>query len=253
VTFELLPAVDVANGQAVRLVQGKAGSETTYGAPLAAALAWQADGAEWIHLVDLDAAFGRGSNAALLAEVVGVLDVKVEMSGGIRDDESLEAALATGCTRVNIGTAALEKPDWCASVIARYGERFAEALRDIDRTVPDARAKLEAYAGLYADVLRGNRMCMCGVLAGEYETLPDPMQAAVIRFFDDNQTWLVHVLDEGLQDRTLAFSGSKEDVAQTILVTLEGAMLVARPYGDPGRFTATSQQLLLGLAGSRAV
>ena len=123
VTFELLPAVDVADGQAVRLVQGRAGSETTYGAPLAAALAWQADGAEWIHLVDLDAAFGRGSNAALLAEVVGVLDVKVEMSGGIRDDESLEAALATGCARVNIGTAALEKPDWCASVIARFGDR----------------------------------------------------------------------------------------------------------------------------------
>jgi 1-(5-phosphoribosyl)-5-[(5-phosphoribosylamino)methylideneamino] imidazole-4-carboxamide isomerase/N-(5'phosphoribosyl)anthranilate isomerase len=128
VTFELLPAVDVADGQAVRLVQGKAGSETTYGAPLAAALAWQADGAEWIHLVDLDAAFGRGSNAALLAQVVGVLDVKVEMSGGIRDDSSLEAALATGCTRVNIGTAALEKPDWCASVIARYGERVAVGL-----------------------------------------------------------------------------------------------------------------------------
>jgi TetR/AcrR family transcriptional repressor of nem operon len=94
---------------------------------------------------------------------------------------------------------------------------------------------------------------MCGVLAGEYETLPDPMRAAVIRFFDDNQTWLVHVLDDGLQDGTLEFSGSKEDVAQTILVTLEGAMLVARPYGDLGRFTATSQQLLLGLAGSRAV
>jgi 1-(5-phosphoribosyl)-5-[(5-phosphoribosylamino)methylideneamino] imidazole-4-carboxamide isomerase/N-(5'phosphoribosyl)anthranilate isomerase len=128
VTFELLPAVDVADGQAVRLVQGKAGSETTYGAPLAAALAWQADGAEWIHLVDLDAAFGRGSNAALLAEVVGVLDVKVEMSGGIRDDESLAAALATGCTRVNIGTAALERPDWCASVIAKYGDRVAVGL-----------------------------------------------------------------------------------------------------------------------------
>ena len=127
-TFELLPAVDVADGQAVRLVQGRAGSETTYGAPLAAALAWQADGAEWIHLVDLDAAFGRGSNAALLAEVVGTLDVKVEMSGGIRDDESLEAALATGCARVNIGTAALENPDWCASVIARYGDRIAVGL-----------------------------------------------------------------------------------------------------------------------------
>src|SRR6185312_13145120 len=100
VTFELLPAVDVADGQAVRLVQGRAGTETHYGAPLDAALAWQHDGAKWIHLVDLDAAFGRGSNAALLAEVVGKLDVKVELSGGIRDDDSLEAALATGCARV---------------------------------------------------------------------------------------------------------------------------------------------------------
>jgi phosphoribosyl isomerase A len=128
VSFELLPAVDVADGQAVRLVQGRAGSETSYGAPLDAALAWQRDGAEWIHLVDLDAAFGRGSNAALLAEVVAAVDVKVEMSGGIRDDESLEAALATGCTRVNIGTAALEDPVWCASAIARFGDRVAVGL-----------------------------------------------------------------------------------------------------------------------------
>ena len=127
-TFQLLPAVDVAGGQAVRLVQGRAGSETTYGSPLEAALAWQSDGAEWIHLVDLDAAFGRGSNAALLAEVVGRLDVAVELSGGIRDDESLAAALATGCTRVNIGTAALENPEWCASVIARHGEQVAVGL-----------------------------------------------------------------------------------------------------------------------------
>jgi phosphoribosylanthranilate isomerase len=128
VTFELLPAVDVADGLAVRLVQGRAGTETTYGTPLDAALAWQADGAEWIHLVDLDAAFGRGSNHELIAEVVGVLDVRVELSGGIRDDASLEAALATGCTRVNIGTAALENPDWCASVIASYGEQIAVGL-----------------------------------------------------------------------------------------------------------------------------
>src|SRR6476620_9734333 len=135
VSFELLPAVDVADGQADRLVQGRAGSETTYGAPLAAALAWQADGAEWIHLVDLDAAFGRGSNAALLAEVVGALDLQVEMSGGIRDDESLEAALATGCTRVNIGTAALEQPEWCAKVIAEYGDRVAVGLDVRGRTL----------------------------------------------------------------------------------------------------------------------
>src|SRR5215204_5948193 len=110
VPLVLLPAVDVADGQAVRLVQGEAGSETSYGHPLAAALAWQEGGAEWVHLVDLDAAFGRGSNQALLADVIGQLDVNVELSGGIRDDASLAAAVATGCRRVNIGTAALEDP-----------------------------------------------------------------------------------------------------------------------------------------------
>jgi len=138
VTFELLPAVDVADGQAVRLVQGRAGSETRYGSPLQAALAWQADGAEWMHLVDLDAAFGRGENRALLAEVVRVLDIRVEMSGGIRDDESLLAALATGCARVNLGTAALENPSWCASAIARFGDRIAVGL-DVRGTTLAAR------------------------------------------------------------------------------------------------------------------
>lgn len=130
----LLPAVDVADGQAVRLVQGAAGTETTYGSPLDAALAWQSAGAEWIHLVDLDAAFSRGSNFELLRDVTGQLDVQVELSGGIRDDESLERALSTGCRRVNIGTAALEDPDWCKSVIERYGDRVAIGLdtREVD-------------------------------------------------------------------------------------------------------------------------
>ncbi|BBY53690.1 bifunctional 1-(5-phosphoribosyl)-5-((5-phosphoribosylamino)methylideneamino)imidazole-4-carboxamide isomerase/phosphoribosylanthranilate isomerase PriA [Mycobacterium koreense] len=124
----LLPAVDVVEGRAVRLVQGKAGSETEYGSALDAARGWQRDGAEWIHLVDLDAAFGRGSNRELLAEVVGRLDVNVELSGGIRDDDSLAAALATGCARVNLGTAALENPQWCARVIAEHGEKVAVGL-----------------------------------------------------------------------------------------------------------------------------
>ncbi|SDE62413.1 bifunctional 1-(5-phosphoribosyl)-5-((5-phosphoribosylamino)methylideneamino)imidazole-4-carboxamide isomerase/phosphoribosylanthranilate isomerase PriA [Pseudonocardia oroxyli] len=127
-SFTLLPAVDVADGQAVRLVQGEAGTETSYGAPRDAALQWQRDGAEWIHLVDLDAAFGKGSNAALLAEVIGELDVKVELSGGIRDDESLARALSTGCARVNLGTAALENPAWCAKVCAEHGEKIAVGL-----------------------------------------------------------------------------------------------------------------------------
>jgi 1-(5-phosphoribosyl)-5-[(5-phosphoribosylamino)methylideneamino] imidazole-4-carboxamide isomerase/N-(5'phosphoribosyl)anthranilate isomerase len=128
VSFTLLPAVDVAAGQAVRLVQGEAGTETGYGEPREAALAWQRDGAEWIHLVDLDAAFGRGSNADLLAGVVGELDVLVELSGGIRDDDSLARALATGCARVNLGTAALEDPQWCAKAIAEHGDRVAVGL-----------------------------------------------------------------------------------------------------------------------------
>jgi 1-(5-phosphoribosyl)-5-[(5-phosphoribosylamino)methylideneamino] imidazole-4-carboxamide isomerase/N-(5'phosphoribosyl)anthranilate isomerase len=128
VSLVLLPAVDVASGQAVRLVQGAAGSETVYGDPLDAALAWQRDGASWVHLVDLDAAFGRGSNAAQLADVVGRLDVAVELSGGIRDDESLERALATGAARVNIGTAALEDPEWCDRVVGEYGDRVAIGL-----------------------------------------------------------------------------------------------------------------------------
>ncbi len=124
----LLPAVDVVEGRAVRLLQGQAGSETEYGSAVDAALGWQRDGAEWIHLVDLDAAFGRGSNRELLAEVIGKLDVHVELSGGIRDDDSLAAALATGCTRVNLGTAALENPQWCAQVVAEHGDKVAIGL-----------------------------------------------------------------------------------------------------------------------------
>jgi phosphoribosylanthranilate isomerase len=141
VSFTLLPAVDVADGQAVRLVQGEAGTETGYGAPRDAALQWQADGAEWVHLVDLDAAFGRGSNAELLAEVVGELDVAVELSGGIRDDASLERALSTGCARVNLGTAALEDPAWCAKAIATHGEKVAVGL---DVRIVDGRHRLAA-------------------------------------------------------------------------------------------------------------
>ncbi len=137
-TLTLLPAVDVAGGRAIRLVQGAAGTETDYGDPIEAAEQWQEQGAEWIHLVDLDAAFDRGSNRELLAKVVGRLDVAVELSGGIRDDESLAAALATGCRRVNLGTAALESPEWCAKVIAEHGDRIAVGL-DVRGTTLSAR------------------------------------------------------------------------------------------------------------------
>jgi phosphoribosyl isomerase A len=127
-SLELLPAVDVQGGQAVQLVQGVAGSEKVFGEPLAAALRWQDAGARWLHLVDLDAAFGRGSNAELLAGIVSQLDLQVEMSGGIRDDASLARALSTGCRRVNIGTAALENPAWCDRVIAEFGDQIAIGL-----------------------------------------------------------------------------------------------------------------------------
>jgi phosphoribosylanthranilate isomerase len=121
----LLPAVDVANGQSVRLVQGDASSETSFGDPLSTALDWQACGAKWIHLVDLDAAFNRGENRALLSSVVDKLDIQVELSGGIIDDDSLQAALSTGCSRVKLGTAALENMNWVSRVIQEFGDRIA--------------------------------------------------------------------------------------------------------------------------------
>ncbi|NDK33045.1 bifunctional 1-(5-phosphoribosyl)-5-((5-phosphoribosylamino)methylideneamino)imidazole-4-carboxamide isomerase/phosphoribosylanthranilate isomerase PriA [Nesterenkonia haasae] len=126
--LELLPAVDVADGQAVRLVQGEAGSETGYGDPLEAAQSWQDQGAEWIHLVDLDAAFGRGHNREILQRVVEQMTIKIELSGGIRDDESLDRALEMGATRVNLGTAALEDPEWTARAIERHGDAIAVGL-----------------------------------------------------------------------------------------------------------------------------
>ena len=136
--LELLPAVDVRGGRAVQLQQGISGSGWEFGDPVEAALAWQEQGAEWIHLVDLDAAFGRGSNADLLATIVGKLDIAVELSGGIRDEESLRRALATGCRRVNVGTAALENPEWTARAIAEHGDRVAIGL-DVRGTTLAAR------------------------------------------------------------------------------------------------------------------
>lgn len=154
--LELLPAVDVKDGRAVRLVQGELSAETAYGNPLEVALEFQAAGAEWLHLVDLDAAFGRGENSAQLAEVVGRLDIKVELSGGIRDDESLARALATGCTRVNLGTAALENPEWTARVIAEHGDRIAVGL-DVRGHVLAARGWTKEGGDLFETIERLER------------------------------------------------------------------------------------------------
>ena len=151
--LELLPAVDVKDGRAVRLVQGELSAQTSYGSPLDAALDFQSSGAEWIHLVDLDAAFGTGENSEIIAEVVGRLDIKVELSGGIRDDASLRKALATRCHRVNLGTAALENPDWTARVIAEFGDRIAVGL-DVRGHVLAARGWTQEGGDLFETITR---------------------------------------------------------------------------------------------------
>ena len=151
--LEILPAVDVKDGRAVRLVQGELARESIYGSPLEVALDFQNSGAQWLHLVDLDAAFGRGENSALLAEVVGRLDIDVELSGGIRDDESLTRALATGCRRVNLGTAALENPEWTARVIAEHGDRIAVGL-DVRGHVLAARGWTKEGGDLFETLAR---------------------------------------------------------------------------------------------------
>jgi TetR/AcrR family transcriptional repressor of nem operon len=133
------------------------------------------------------------------------------------------------------------------ALIDRYAERFYAALAQIDRDLEDARAKLQAYAALYEQVLRGERMCLCGILAAEYQTLPEPMREDVIAFFDENERWLSDVLAQGREQHALAFTGSPRDAAQNVLGTLEGAMLVARPYGDVARFDTAARQLLAGL------
>jgi len=167
---------------------------------------------------------------------------------GFNDFSYADIAAELGITKASLHYHFSGKAELGRALIDRYAERFSAALSRIDRDLPDARTKLEAYAALYADVLRGKRMCMCGILAAEYQTLPESMRGAVIGFFDENQRWLATVLTEGQADRTLSFTGSPDDIAQSILSTLEGAMLVARPYGDLSRFDATAQHLLAGLS-----
>jgi len=154
--LEILPAIDVRGGRAVRLVQGALDKESIYGEPLETALAFQRDGAKWIHLVDLDAAFGNGNNAEILADVIGKLDIKVELSGGIRDGASLQAALLTGCARINLGTAALENPEWTSRVIQEYGERIAVGL-DVRGETLAARGWVKEGGNLYETLERLER------------------------------------------------------------------------------------------------
>jgi TetR/AcrR family transcriptional regulator, transcriptional repressor for nem operon len=135
------------------------------------------------------------------------------------------------------------------AIVARYAERFSEALAAIDAELTHAPAKLSAYADLYADVLRDERMCLCGMLAAEYDTVPSSIRNAVVSFLDDNESWLTRVLDRGRQDESLHFDGASAVTARSIVSGLEGAMLVARPYGAVERFETAAKQLLASLAG----
>jgi TetR/AcrR family transcriptional regulator, transcriptional repressor for nem operon len=166
---------------------------------------------------------------------------------GFNNFSYADIATELGITKASLHYHFPGKAELGQALVTRYGERFSEALDRIDSDLPDARSKLEAYANLYAEVLRGKRMCMCGILAAEYQTLPQSMRDAVIDFFDEQQRWLAAVLTRGRADGTVKFAGSPEDAAQGILSTLEGAMLVARPYGDLARFNAAAGQLLAGL------
>jgi TetR/AcrR family transcriptional regulator, transcriptional repressor for nem operon len=179
-----------------------------------------------------------------------ILDIaeRLVQTRGFNNFSYADIARKLGITTASLHYHFRGKAELGQALITRYTERFGDALDRIDREVPDARGKLEAYAGLYAGVLEGKRMCMCGVLAAEYQTLPKPMRRAVIGFFDENRRWLADVLNQGQTEKTLAFSGSPDEVAQSILSTLEGAMLVARPYGDLAKFNSTAHQLLAGLA-----
>jgi TetR/AcrR family transcriptional regulator, transcriptional repressor for nem operon len=180
-----------------------------------------------------------------------ILDIaeRLVQTRGFNSFSYADIATELGITKASLHYHFPGKSELGHALVTRYSERFNQALDDIDRNLPDAQAKLEAYADLYAGVLRGERMCMCGVLAAEFQTLPDQMRGEVVRFFDENQAWLANLLKQGKADRSLKYRGRAEDVAQGILSTLEGAMLVTRPYGDLARFDAAKNQLLASLNG----
>ena len=182
-----------------------------------------------------------------------ILDIaeRLVQTRGFNNFSYADIAAELGITTASLHYHYPGKAELGQALITRYAERFAEALSEIDRDQANAYAKLDAYASLYASVLHGKRMCMCGILAAEYQTLPEPMRAAVIRFFDENQRWLTDVLEQGLADNILTFTGSTGEIAQSILSTLQGAMLLSRPYDDMDRFRTTAHHLLATLTSSR--
>jgi TetR/AcrR family transcriptional repressor of nem operon len=179
-----------------------------------------------------------------------ILDVaeRLVQSRGFNGFSYANVAAELSITKASLHYHYAGKAELGEALIARYSARFADALADIDERVPGASAKLHAYAELYAEVLRADRMCLCGILAAEYQTLPESMRSAVLVFFDENERWLTDVLADGRAQRALSFAGSPRDAARTLLGALEGAMLVARPYGDPARFQAAAARTLAALA-----
>jgi TetR/AcrR family transcriptional repressor of nem operon len=181
-----------------------------------------------------------------------ILDVAERLAQvrGFNGFSYADIAPVLGITKASLHYHFPGKAELGEALITRYSARFSEALDEIDATVPTALGKLEAYAGLYTEVLRDDRMCLCGMLAAEYETLPDPMRTAIVGFFDRNQQWLTTVLEQGRADGTMHFEGAADNGAQTILGGLEGAMLVARPFRDAARFEAVATRLITSLTGA---
>jgi TetR/AcrR family transcriptional regulator, transcriptional repressor for nem operon len=179
-----------------------------------------------------------------------ILDVaeRLVQSRGFNGFSYADVASELGISKASLHYHFAGKAELGEALIGRYAGRFAEALEAIDRRGADAPGKLDAYAQLYADVLREKRMCLCGMLAADYDTLPKPMRSAVIRFFDENEAWLTSVLKEGDEEGSLPLGGSASEAAQAIIGGLEGAMLIARPYGDVRRFQAAAARLLQSLA-----
>jgi TetR/AcrR family transcriptional repressor of nem operon len=195
---------------------------------------------------------GRDNDAGTAARILDVAEHLLQVRG-FNGFSYADIAAELNVTKAALHYHFAGKSDLGEALIARYAGRFAEALTGLDAGRGDASAKLAAYADLYLQVLRNRRMCLCGMLAAEYQTLPEPMQGAVIRFFDQNETWLEGVLEQGREDGSLQFAGSARDTARMVVGGLEGAMLVARPYGDIARFQTAADNLLAGLAVSASM
>jgi TetR/AcrR family transcriptional repressor of nem operon len=184
-----------------------------------------------------------------------ILDIaeRLVQSHGFNGFSLVDVGARLGISETTLQRYFPDKADLGLAIIERYATRFIGALAHIDTQGGEAPAKLAAYAGIYADVVKGRRMCLCGILAADYDTLPEPMREAVVDFFDANEAWLIGVLEQGEEEGSLRVSGSARDTAQTIIGGLEGAMLVTRPYGDVGRFQAAAMRLMTGLAGADRV